>query len=71
LDLGFYDAIGDYGEKASIHLPHKKPRKSKKNPSPRADSQTKTREQKASFNPNIGGAFDRGNEAVSLLDASH
>ncbi len=34
LDLGFYGAAGDYGGKARIHLPHKKPRKSKKNPSP-------------------------------------
>ena len=33
LDLGFLGADKDY-EKAKIHLPHKKPRKSKKNPNP-------------------------------------
>jgi hypothetical protein len=33
LDLGFLGADKDY-EKANIQLPHKKPRKSKKNPNP-------------------------------------
>lgn len=32
LDLGFQGAQDDYGEKSKMHLPHKKPRKSKKNP---------------------------------------
>jgi hypothetical protein len=32
LDLGFQGAQKDYGEKSTIHLPHKRPRKSKKNP---------------------------------------
>lgn len=34
LDLGFLGAINDYGNKADICLPHKKPRKSKCNPDP-------------------------------------
>ena len=34
LDLGFFGAAKDYGSQAKIHLPHKKPRKSKGNPSP-------------------------------------
>jgi hypothetical protein len=33
LDLGFLGADKDY-EKGNIHLPHKKPRKSKNNPNP-------------------------------------
>lgn len=33
-DLGFLGANKDYGQKAKIILPHKKPRKSKNNPSP-------------------------------------
>jgi len=32
LDLGFQGAQTDYGGKANIHLPHKRPRKSKENP---------------------------------------
>jgi hypothetical protein len=32
LDLGFQGAQTDYGGKSKIHLPHKRPRKSKKNP---------------------------------------
>jgi hypothetical protein len=32
LDLGFQGAETDYGGKSTIHLPHKRPRKSKKNP---------------------------------------
>jgi DDE superfamily endonuclease len=35
LDLGFFGATADYGKKAKIYLPHKKPRKSKNNPSPK------------------------------------
>jgi len=34
LDLGFFGAAKDYGSQAKIYLPHKKPRKSKANPSP-------------------------------------
>ena len=34
LDLGFYGADKDYGEKSKIHLPHKRPRKSRNNPHP-------------------------------------
>jgi hypothetical protein len=41
LDLGFYGAVGDYGEKAKFHLPHKKPRKSKSNPNPELTSKQK------------------------------
>jgi hypothetical protein len=33
-DLGFLGANKDYGAQADIRLPHKKPRKSKNNPSP-------------------------------------
>jgi hypothetical protein len=32
LDLGFQGAETDYGGKSNIHLPYKRPRKSKKNP---------------------------------------
>ncbi|QJD29411.1 transposase family protein [Methylococcus geothermalis] len=32
LDLGFFGAAADDGNKARIHLPHKKPRTSKNNP---------------------------------------
>ena len=35
LDLGFLGAVDDYGKKAKIYLPHKKPRKSKSNPDPK------------------------------------
>ena len=41
LDLGFYGAVGDYGEKARIHLPHKKRRKSKNNPNPELTAKQK------------------------------
>lgn len=34
LDLGFYGAPTDYAHATHIHLPHKKPRKSKANPTP-------------------------------------
>jgi hypothetical protein len=34
LDLGFHGAATDYGSKAQIKLPHKRPRTSKKNPQP-------------------------------------
>ena len=34
VDLGFLGAARDYGKEAKIILPHKKPRKSKNNPSP-------------------------------------
>lgn len=34
LDLGFYGAHTDYAHATQIHLPHKKPRKSKANPIP-------------------------------------
>jgi hypothetical protein len=32
LDLGFQGAVKEYGSKAQIYLPYKRPRKSKKNP---------------------------------------
>ena len=35
LDLGFYGADKDYGGESRIMLPHKRPRKSKNNPSPK------------------------------------
>ena len=35
LDLGFLGAQKEYGGSATIMLPHKKPRKSKSNPSPK------------------------------------
>jgi hypothetical protein len=41
LDLGFLGATKDYGSQAKIHLPHKKPRKSKANPSPELTSSQK------------------------------
>jgi hypothetical protein len=41
LDLGFHGARKDYGDKAGIHLPYKKPRKSKKNPNPELTAQQK------------------------------
>ena len=41
LDLGFYGAIKDYGEKTRIHLPHKKRRKSKNNPNPELTAEQK------------------------------
>ncbi len=34
LDLGFQGAADDYGHNGNINIPHKKPRKSKKNPNP-------------------------------------
>lgn len=34
LDLGFLGAAKEYGPNTLIHLPHKRPRKSKKNPTP-------------------------------------
>jgi hypothetical protein len=40
LDLGFLGADKDY-KKAKIHLPHKKPRKSKKNPNPSLTAEQK------------------------------
>ena len=33
-DLGFLGAVTDYGQGADIRLPHKKPKRSKKNPRP-------------------------------------
>lgn len=46
LDLGFYGVRKDYGDKADIHLPHKKPRKSKKNPNPELTAQQKRENRK-------------------------
>jgi len=40
-DLGFFGAPRDYGAKAKILLPHKKPRKSKNNPSPQLTDEQK------------------------------
>lgn len=34
LDLGFLGAVDEYGKKAKIYLPYKRPRKSKANPKP-------------------------------------
>ena len=41
LDLGFLGAEKDYGASSNILLPHKKPRKSKKNPCPELTSEQK------------------------------
>jgi hypothetical protein len=41
LDLGFLGAEKDYGDSSNIILPHKKPRKSKKNPSPQLTNHQK------------------------------
>lgn len=41
MDLGFFGAITDYGANTKIKLPHKKPRKSKKNPNPQLTDQQK------------------------------
>ena len=46
LDLGFLGARNDYGDKAGIQLPHKKPRKSKDNPNPQLTSQQKLENKK-------------------------
>jgi hypothetical protein len=35
LDLGFQGAAREYGSKAKINLPHKRPKKSKNNPKPK------------------------------------
>ena len=35
LDLGFQGAAKEYGSKAKINLPHKRPKQSKNNPKPR------------------------------------
>lgn len=48
LDLGFFGAHTDYGKKARIHLPHKKPRKSKNNPFPNlTETQKKENQEQA------------------------
>ena len=38
LDPGFQGAEKDYGAKSKIHLPHKRPKKSKNNPKPKLTS---------------------------------
>ncbi|WP_367027502.1 transposase family protein [Methylococcus sp. ANG] len=60
LDLGFLGAASDYGNKARIHLPHKKPRASKNNPHPAlADQQRRENKKQArtriSVEHSIGG----------------
>ena len=45
LDLGFLGADKEY-HNAKIHLPHKKPRKSKKNPNPTLTNEQKTQNRK-------------------------
>jgi len=48
LDLGFLGAEKDYGASAHIILPHKKPRKSKRNPAPKlTNEQRKENRQQA------------------------
>ena len=46
LDLGFLGAEKDYGASSNIILPHKKPRKSKKNPFPELTSDQKEENRK-------------------------
>lgn len=41
LDLGFYGVVSDYGGKARMNLPDKKPRKSKNNPRPELTTEQK------------------------------
>ena len=43
LDLGFLGAADDYGHNGNINIPHKKPRKSKKNPNPSLTKNKKLR----------------------------
>jgi len=45
LDLGFFGAAKDYGDSAKINLPHKKPKKSKANPSPELTADQKKENQ--------------------------
>ena len=46
LDLGFLGAADDYSNQGHIHLPHKKKRKSKKNPSPSLTKKQKAENKK-------------------------